>query len=56
MVMTKEQIEEFQKLAKPMMKFLCDEFNPHVVVLINPTEASINSGSHGFSTVEFVKD
>jgi len=56
MIMTKEQIEKFQELSKPLMKYLCDEFHPHVSVIITPTTAEISSGSHSFQTSEFVKD
>jgi intracellular sulfur oxidation DsrE/DsrF family protein len=56
MILTKEQLKEFEEVVQPVMKFLCDNFNPHVTVVINPTEAEILSASASIMFDKFVKD
>ena len=56
MILTKEQAKEFEEVCKPVMKFLCDNFNPHALVIIAPTDAEILSGSAKIFTEEFVRD
>lgn len=55
-MMTEAQIKKFQELVKPVMKFLCEEFHPHVTVIIEPTHAEIVEGLASFPTAEFLKD
>jgi len=55
-ILTEEQRKQFEELCKPMMKFLCDNFHPHVVVIIEPTSAEILFSSAAIVTHEFVKD
>jgi len=56
MILTKKQQKKFEALAKPMMKFLCKNFHPHVTVIIEPTSAEILSGSASIVTHKFVRD
>jgi len=35
---------KFEELARPMMKYLCEEFHPHVTVIITPTNAQLLEG------------
>jgi ABC-type phosphate/phosphonate transport system substrate-binding protein len=60
MVLTDEQKEEqrvkFEEAAKPLMKFLSDNFNPHVMIIVTSTNAEIVEGLASFNTVEFVRD
>lgn len=56
MILTKEQIKEFEEAAKPLMKFLNENCNPHTTVIVEPTGAEILSGSASFQSQEFVKD
>lgn len=56
MILTKEQIKEFEGLSKPMIKFLCDNFHPHVTVIITPIGAEILSGSAAFRCEEYLRD
>lgn len=53
---TEEQKDEFEKLTKQVMKFLCDNFHPHVSVIVDPTHAEILEGQAATVTHEFVKD
>jgi hypothetical protein len=56
MVLTKEQTEEFAELSRPMIKFLNDNFHPHVTVITTPNSAEIMESSARYVTHEFVKD
>lgn len=52
----KEQKAQFEALVKPLMKFLCENLHPHVVVIVEPTSAEILEGACAFQTEEFLKD
>lgn len=56
MILTREQVNELEKLAKPLMKFLCDNCNPHAKIIIECDRAEILSGSASIMTDEFIKD
>lgn len=48
--------KKFEKLVKPLMKFLSDNYHPRVYIVITPTSAEILEGLAGFNTDEFIKD
>lgn len=48
--------EEFEELARPLIKFLNDNYHPHAAVLITPNMAEILSGELVFNTDEYIKD
>jgi hypothetical protein len=54
--MTEEKRKEFEELAKPLMKFLCDNFHPHCHIIIEPTTAEVSIGEIAFTTEEFLRD
>jgi hypothetical protein len=56
MILTVKQQEEFGKAAEPLMKFLNDNFNPHIVVIVNLTRAELFEGISSFMTDAFIKD
>ncbi len=56
MILTEKQCEEFKELSKPLIKFLNDNFNPHVTIILTPTGGEIMSGSASFQCHEFIKD
>lgn len=47
---------EFEKLAKPLIAFLNENYNPHTSIIINPTSAEIVSGEMSIYTEEYIKD
>jgi len=51
-----EKQKEFEALAKPLIKFLNDNYCPHVSVIITPDSAELLSGEMAFYTDEFIKD
>lgn len=38
------------------MRYLCENFHPHVTVVVTPTTAELSVGHIAFNTDEFVKD
>lgn len=56
MILTKEQREELLEASKPLMKFLADNFHPHVEVRVDCSDAVIMEQSARVRTEEFVKD
>lgn len=56
MVMTKEQIKEFEIICKPVIKFINDNFHPHITVIISCDSAELLEGSCAIRTDEYIKD
>lgn len=52
----KAQREEFEEITKPVIKWLCENYHPHVAVVIDPTSAVLYEGEIGFTTHEYVLD
>jgi hypothetical protein len=48
--------EEFIKLAKPLIKFLNENYNPHASIYISCDNAEILCGEMVFHTEEYVPD
>jgi hypothetical protein len=49
--------KEFERLATPLIKFLNNRhYNPHVTIIITPTDAELLCGEMAFSTKKYVKD
>lgn len=48
--------QEFEALAKPLIKFLNDYYHPHVAIIITPDSAEILSGEMSVVTNEYIKD
>jgi type VI protein secretion system component VasK len=56
-MLSKEQITEFETLAKPLIKWLNDNnTNPHASIVIDCDSAQINYGGYAIHTEEFIKD
>lgn len=56
MILTQEQKEDFEKVSKPLIKFLAENFHPHVTVIVKNNRAEILEGSSSIITDEFIKD
>ena len=48
--------KEFEVLAKPLIKFLNDNCNPHASIIITPDSAEVVYGEAAFYTKEYIKD
>lgn len=44
---------KFEELARPMIKHLCENYHPHVTVIITPTSAEL---LEGLKTVGYIDD
>lgn len=53
---TKEQQESFKEAAKPLIKWLCENHNPHGYVVVSPDSAELVEGQMRFRCGEFIKD
>ena len=56
MILTKEQQEQLLEASKPLMKFLSDNFHPHVEARVDYSDVVIMEQSARLRTEEFVKD
>ena len=56
MILTKEQIGEFEKIVRPVMEYLNnpDLFHPHVQIIINGTRAELTEGVAAFITEDYI--
>lgn len=48
--------DEFKALCDPLIKWLNDNFHPHVSVYITPTSAELSSGETAYTTEAFLLD
>jgi hypothetical protein len=54
---TEKQRKEFEELARPMLKWLCENCNPHSTVIITPTTAELLGGEMSVGIImDYVKD
>ncbi len=54
--MEKEKIDEFEVLARPLIKFINDNHHPHTSIIITPTSAEVVSGEYAIHTQDYIKD
>lgn len=56
MILKEEQLAQFKEASKPLVKFLCDNFHPHVTVIVGPAGAELLEGSCTVKIEEFIRD
>jgi len=56
MILTKQQIEEFETASKPLIKWLNDNCHPHVTAIVTPSSTEILESSAYVLNDEFFKD
>ena len=56
MILTKEKQKEFEEKARPLMKWLSENFHPHVKTIITYSDAEILESSMFFPTDDYVQD
>jgi len=56
MILTKEQKSDFEKVVKPLMKYLAENHHPHVTAIVECGRAEILEGSASIVTDEFIRD
>ncbi len=53
--MKKEKLAEFEKLARPLIKYLNDNHDPHTTIIITTTNAEMLQGLMAFPTHDYIK-
>ena len=56
MIATDEQIKEMEKLARPLIKFLNDNFHPHVSITVDPGSAELKEHSCRVVVDDYIQD
>ncbi len=56
MFANEEQRNELEKLTRPIIKYLNDNFHPHITVVINTVGAELLEGICNYSTKDYLKD
>jgi len=56
LILTTEQLRELHDASKPLVKFLCDNFHPHVQVIVSPNSSEFVEGLAMTKIEEFIKD
>jgi hypothetical protein len=58
MIMTKDQIAEFEVAARPLIKFLnrTDIFHPHVEATVHCAGATISEGVASIKVEDYIQD
>jgi hypothetical protein len=56
MVLTPEQVTAFGEAAKPLIKFMAENFHPHTHAVVDSDSASLHEASCRVKNTEFIKD
>ena len=40
----KKKLEELEEAAKPLIKYLCENYHPHVTAIVTPTSVEVMEG------------
>lgn len=56
MIFDNTKQNEFAEATKPLIKFIADNFHPHVTVIVDGSSAEMLEGICSFRTEEFIKD
>jgi hypothetical protein len=51
-----DKMKELEEAAKPLMKFLNDNYHPHVKVIVDTNRAELLEGQMSIINNEFIKD
>jgi hypothetical protein len=56
MIFTREQLDELDKAAEPLIKFLNDNCHPHTAAIVNPDSVEIVEAVCYLTNNKFIKD
>ncbi len=56
MILDKEKTQEFEDIARPLIKWLNENCNPHVTVVVSPTSAELLESVCTRRTMDYVPD
>jgi hypothetical protein len=48
--------EDFRKAAEPLIKFICENYHPHVTVIVTPLGAEVLEGIRSIRCEKFLVD
>lgn len=48
--------KSFEEVARPLIKWLCENANPHSTIIIDSTHAELLSGDQAVQTDEYLVD
>ncbi|BBG58495.1 Uncharacterised protein [Providencia rustigianii] len=54
--MNKKQDNEFEKVVKPLMKYMAENFHPHTKIVVDGSSAEVIEVISRTATDEFIKD
>ena len=53
----KKKLEELKEAAKPLIKYRCENYHPHVTAIVTPTSVEVMEGIQAVPNVtEFIVD
>ena len=51
------KLEELKEVAKPLIKYLCENYHPHVTAIVTPTGVEVMEGLQSVQNIEeFIVD
>lgn len=53
---SERQYEQFKEICKPLVKYLCENYHPHVTIIITPTGAEMVEGLMSTKIEEYLVD
>lgn len=56
MILTKEQKEQFEEAARPLIKHLAENYHPHMTTIVTCGSAELMEGSMSVRTEDYIKD
>jgi len=56
MIVSKEQVLEFEKIARPVIQWLNDNCHPHVIAIIDTSSAELLEGVCRIPVNDYIKD
>ena len=56
MIATKEQRKQLEELSKPLIRFLNDNFHPHISIIIDPVSAKLKEDVCRIVVKDYIKD
>ena len=56
MILEPEKIKEFEKAAEPLIKFLAENFHPHVTVIVDGGSAQLVEDACLVVNEKYIKD
>lgn len=54
--MTEKQMKEFEEAARPLIKWLCENRNPHDIVIVEPESVQLKDGHCRVNVTDYIPD